>query len=114
MANLVGVVHELPHRIGICRDLLLTVVLQIHDCLPCAFRASASRIARHTLSRVTGISMCRTPSGESASTTALTNAAGLPTFGLSPTPFAPIGWCGLGVTVLLVSQCGVSSDVGRR
>jgi hypothetical protein len=35
--------------------------------------------------------MCRTPSGESESMTALTKAAGLPTFGLSPTPFAPIG-----------------------
>jgi hypothetical protein len=63
---------------------------------------------------VTGISRCRTPSGESASTTAFTNAAGLPTFGLSPTPLAPIGWCGLGVTVLPISQWGVSSDVGIR
>ena len=58
--------------------------------------------------------MCRTPSGDNASMTALTNAAGLPTFGLSPTPFAPIGWCGLGVTVFPVSQCGVSSEVGTR
>src|SRR3984957_11351608 len=74
----------------------------------------AAWIARHTLSRVSGMSMCVTPSGESASITAFTNAAGDPTFGLSPTPFAPIGWCGLGVQVLDVSQCGVSSDVGTK
>src|SRR5271154_4881968 len=37
-----------------------------------------------------------------------------PTFGLSPTPLAPIGWCGDGVVVQSVSQCGVSTAVGRK
>jgi hypothetical protein len=36
------------------------------------------------------------------------------TFGLSPTPFAPIGWCGDGVVVQSVVQCGVSTAVGRK
>ena len=44
------------------------------------------------------MSMFRTKR-HSASITALTNAAGDPTVADSPTPFAPIGWCGDGVTV---------------
>ena len=45
----------------------------------------------HTFHGVIGISMWRTPRCERASTTALTNAAGDPTLGDSPTPFAPMG-----------------------
>ena len=33
-----------------------------------------------------------------------------PTFGDSPTPLAPIGWCGEGVVVKSVSQLGVSAS----
>ena len=55
--------------------------------------------ACQTLSEVTGISRLRTPTCARASTTAFTNAAGEPTVADSPTPFAPIGWCGDGVTV---------------
>ena len=40
--------------------------------------------------------MCLTPRWASASTTALTKAAGEPTLGDSPTPLAPKGWCGRG------------------
>jgi hypothetical protein len=54
------------------------------------------------------------PRKANASFTALLNAGTPPTFGLSPTPFAPIGWCGDGVTVKSVSQCGVSTAVGRN
>ena len=44
------------------------------------------------------------PKGAKASLTALEKAETPPTFGLSPTPLAPIGWCGEGVTVKSVSQ----------
>ena len=40
-------------------------------------------------------------------------AAGLPTFGLSPTPFAPMGWCGLGVTVIQPLQSIVWQTLRR-
>ena len=43
------------------------------------------------------MSMLRTPRCASASITALTYAAGEPTVADSPTPLAPIGWCGDGV-----------------
>ena len=74
---------------------LVSVEVRVHALF--ALAAFASRMARQTFSRVNGMSMWSMPSGASASITALTNAAGEPTFGLSPTPFAPIGWCGLGV-----------------
>ena len=56
-------------------------------------------MAAHTRAGVQGMSMCVTPNGASASTTALTTAGGEPTVADSPMPFAPIGWCGDGVTV---------------
>ena len=46
--------------------------------------------------------------------TALTTAGGDPTVADSPTPLAPIGWCGDGVTVSLSSQEGHSTAVGSR
>src|SRR5690606_18520350 len=47
---------------------------------------------RHTFAGVSGMSACVIPYGASASTTALTTAAGEPTVADSPTPLAPIGW----------------------
>src|SRR5882724_550851 len=73
-----------------------------------------SRKMFQTFSGVIGISMCRTPRCDSASTTALTIAGGAPTVADSPTPLAPNGWWGEGVTVLPVSQLGVSMAVGTR
>src|SRR4030095_16650639 len=73
-----------------------------------------SRRMFHTFSGVIGMSMCRTPRCASASTTALAIAGGAPTVADSPTPFAPSGWCGDGVTVLSVSQFGVSIAVGTK
>src|SRR5207253_4683721 len=70
--------------------------------------------AAHTLSGVTGISRSRIPAWASASTTAFTYAAGEPTVADSPTPFAPMGWCGDGVTVSPSSNAGVSHEVGSR
>src|SRR5215470_14790945 len=67
-----------------------------------------------TFSGVIGISMWVTPRWARASTTALAIAGGAPTVADSPTPLAPSGWCGEGVTVLSVSHFGVSIAVGRR
>src|SRR5207249_4794066 len=77
-----------------------------HSASPAWFSAS------HTRDGVTGISMLRTPACASASTTAFTYAAGDPTVADSPTPLAPNGWCGDGVTVLCSSNSGVSHAVG--
>ena len=60
------------------------------------------------------MSMFFTPAAQSASITALTYAAGEPTVADSPTPLAPIGWCGDGVTVSPSSNFGVSHAVGIR
>ncbi len=69
---------------------------------------------RHTLSGVIGMSMCLTPRWDRASTTALAMAGVAPTVADSPTPLAPKGWCGDGVTVFPVSHAGVSIAVGTR
>src|SRR5262249_19722753 len=55
--------------------------------------------AAHTRSGFSGMSRCLTPSGRSASTTALTIAGVLPIVAASPMPLAPIGLNGVGVTV---------------
>src|SRR5206468_5682189 len=78
------------------------------------YPAFASWMAAHTRAGVTGMSMLRTLYGKSASMTAFTYAAGEPTVADSPTPLAPIGWCGDGVTVLPSSQDGHSTAVGSR
>ena len=62
--------------------------------------------ASHTLSGVSGMSMFFTPACQSASITAFTYAAGDPTVGDSPTPFAPSGWCGEGVESLADVELG--------
>src|SRR6266566_118647 len=51
----------------------------------------AARIASHTRCGVSGMSRSSTPSGASASRTALTKAAGAPIVPDSPQPFAPSG-----------------------
>src|SRR5207342_2289945 len=72
-------------------------------------------IAAQTRAGVQGMSMWSTPCDSCrASITALTIAGGEPTVGDSPTPLAPIGWCGDGVTVSPSSQAGTSSAVGIR
>jgi hypothetical protein len=71
-------------------------------------------MARHTFDGVSGMSACRTPYGFNASITAFTTAAGEPTVADSPTPFAPIGWWGDGVTVSPNSHDGHSIEVGSR
>src|SRR6266536_2919861 len=74
----------------------------------------AAWMASHTLAEVTGMSRLRTPRCPRASITAFTKAAGDPTVADSPTPFAPRGWWGDGVTVSPSSNRGVSHAVGSR
>src|SRR5262249_59987582 len=81
---------------------------RVHSARPTSFSAC------QTLSGVSGMSMLRTPACASASITALTYAAGEPTVADSPTPFAPIGWGGDGVTGWPSSNAGVSHEPGSR
>src|SRR5581483_9526783 len=71
-------------------------------------RGRCSWIARHTRSGRSGMSMCRTPKGRSASTTAFTTAGVEPIVAASPMPFAPSGLTGVGVTVWSVTNAGRS------
>ena len=56
--------------------------------------------------------MCRTPSGESASTTEFTTAGEQPIVPASPTPFTPSGLTGDGVSVWLLSIHGIEDALG--
>jgi hypothetical protein len=51
--------------------------------------------------------MWRTPTPFRAAITALATAAGAATVGNSPTPFAPVGVKGEGVSTVAVSKTGV-------
>src|SRR5205823_4765292 len=64
-------------------------------------------IIRQTTSGLTGMSMCRTPKGESASTMALTMAGVAPIVPASPTPLTPIGFTSVGVSVRSSSNHGI-------
>ena len=59
-----------------------------------------------------GIPTCLMPSGESASTTALTTAGGMAMHPASPTPLAPSGLRGEGVHVFSMTTTGTSSARG--
>src|SRR6059036_85290 len=72
----------------------------------------ARSIARHTFSGLHGGSISVTPSGLSASTTALTTAGVEPMVALSPTPLTPSGLTGLGVMVRSRMKLGRSGAVG--
>ena len=58
------------------------------------------------------MSMCFTPSGESASTTEFTTAGEQPMVPASPTPFTPSGFTGVGVMVWLDSIHGIMCAFG--
>src|SRR5436309_2059178 len=75
-------------------------------------RAFASWIARQTRSGVTGMSRWRTPSGASASLTALSSAGSAPTVPASPTPLAPSGFTFVGTSWASTSNVGMSSARG--
>ena len=78
---------------------------------PCWDHAFASWIARQTRSGVAGIWMSFTPRWESASTTALITAGAAAIVPVSPTPFTPSGFVGLGLSVRLELE---RRELGRR
>ena len=69
-------------------------------------------MASHTRPGCIGISRCRTPSPESASTAALTTHAVAAIVPASPMPFTPSGLEGDGVTVRAESMRGSSAADG--
>src|SRR5689334_22933072 len=75
-----------------------------HDGLPL--------ISCQTFSGRTGMSMCFTPYGDNASTTAFTTAGVAPIVPASPTPFTPSGLTGEGVSVRSVSNQGICEAFG--
>src|SRR6185312_3502040 len=74
----------------------------------------ASRSFSRMRGGVTGISKNSTPKGESASTMALTTAAGAPMAPPSPTPFAPVMVACETVSRWWISIGGISAAVGGR
>src|SRR5688572_25118666 len=74
----------------------------------------ASWIARHTFSGVAGIEMSVTPTGASASTTALITAGGTPIAPTSPTPLMPSGLWVHAVTWLPTLNIGRSAARGMQ
>src|SRR6266508_2895861 len=80
----------------------------------CGNHCRPSCIARQTRSGVAGMSMSVTPYGASASITALITAGVDAIVPVSPTPFDPRGWVGLGADVRSSSNDGVSAAVGTR
>ena len=69
-------------------------------------------MAVHTRSGVRGMSMWRTPRWDRASTTAFWTAGVEPMVPDYPTPLAPSGLFGLGVSVTAVTTSGISPMVG--
>ncbi len=65
-------------------------------------------MTRHSFSGRSIMSMCLTPNGLSASTAAETMHGVDPSVPASPTPLAPSGLTGVGVTVLFSSNIGKS------
>src|ERR1051326_1035282 len=74
---------------------------------------SSRLIDFHTASGLSGMSICFTPKGDSASTTALTIAGVAPIVPASPTPFTPSGFTGEGVSVRSVSNHGSCEALGN-
>src|SRR6185295_14466385 len=78
------------------------------------FAALAAWIARQTFSGVAGIEISVTPSGVSASITALITAGGTPIAPHSPTPLTPIGLWVHAVTWLPTLKLGRSAARGMQ
>src|SRR5215470_11950584 len=72
----------------------------------------AARIVSHTRSGVAGISIVSTPSGDSASITALITVGGAPIVPDSPMPLTPSGLVLHGTSSRLASKRGVLSARG--
>src|SRR5262250_496690 len=65
-------------------------------------------MARQMTSAVAGISICRTPNSDSASTSALATAGIAPTVPASPAPLTPSGLVLVGTGLLLIAIAGKS------
>src|SRR5712691_11744584 len=78
----------------------------------CLLASRACWIADHTRGAVSGMSRCVTPSGASASMTALTTADVEPIAPASPQPLTPNGLTGEGVSIRSSSQDGSASAFG--
>src|SRR5271165_5316958 len=116
-----GAAHMCPVRDRRYPDGRFVITLKVRVYLSCGNQLIARSVrmgrpwmARQTWAGVSGMSACRTPYGRSASITALTTAGGDPTVADSPTPLAPRGWCGDGVTVMPSSKDGHSRELGSR
>jgi DNA-binding NarL/FixJ family response regulator len=83
--------------------------LEMHSKL---LAALASRMARHTRSGVSGMSMWITPRWATASMTAFWTAGVAPIVPDSPIPLTPSGFSGVGVSVRWVSKAGSSAADG--
>src|SRR5262249_41648469 len=75
---------------------------------PAAHAPFPSRIARQMTSAVAGISICRTPNSDSASTSALATAGMAPTVPASPAPLTPRGLVFVGTGLLLIAIAHMS------
>ena len=87
-------------------DGLITLPLRRLVCL------SAVRIALHTRDGVSGMSMCSTPSGRSASRTAFTTVGGAPIVPDSPMPLMPSGLVRAGISASSEMTSGMCSARG--
>src|SRR6266480_2970108 len=81
------------------------------DCASVPLHAACTRA--QIVSGLSGISTVFMSSGESASSTALTIAGGPPIQPASPTPFAPSGLLGEGVSTRAVTKSGTCAAIGR-
>ena len=75
---------------------------------------SLARMVAHTRSGVAGMAMSVIPSGDRASTMALTTVGVDPIVPASPMPLTPSGFVGLGVTVWSSLRLGTSAALGTR
>src|SRR5438445_304526 len=80
----------------------------------CGNHDRTSSSARQIRSGVAGIAMSTMPSAARASTTAFITAAGDAIAPVSPTPFTPSGFVGLGVSTRSSSHRGSSAADGTR
>src|SRR4029078_1913948 len=76
--------------------------------------APAARNAVTMRSGVRGMSVKRTPNGDSASSMAAMIAAGAGMVPPSPAPLTPSGLSGFGVSTCSITAPGMSEDAGRR
>src|SRR5690349_2120078 len=96
-----------------CRNHAVLLAVRAED-LPAVAAAGgvAVAMARHTRSGFSGMSMLLTPSGASASHTALTMQGVEAMVPASPTPFTPMGFTGVGVTVRSRMNSGMCMALG--